>query len=180
MIHETKRLILRPWTEDDAEELYRYAKDPKVGPAAGWPTHTSIDDSREIIKNVFSADEMYAVVLKSTDKPVGSIGFLMGSNSNLGTLPADECEIGYWLGVPYWGQGLIPEASMVLLDYAFNKLGMNKVWCAYFEDNNQSKRVQEKCGFKYQYTRKDAPVSLLGETRTELVSSLTREEWERR
>ena len=63
---ETNRLILRPWKEEDAEELYLYAKDPAIGPIAGWPTHTSVENSREIIKGVLSAAETYAVVLKQT------------------------------------------------------------------------------------------------------------------
>ena len=50
MILETERLILRPWNEGDAESLYKYAKDPEVGPVAGWPVHTSVENSREIIK----------------------------------------------------------------------------------------------------------------------------------
>ena len=62
MILETERLILRPWKEDDAESLYKYAKDPEVGPIAGWPVHTSVENSREIIKSVLSADETYASV----------------------------------------------------------------------------------------------------------------------
>ena len=53
MIMETKRLILRPWKENDAESLYQYAKDPAVGPIAGWPVHTSIDNSRELIHHAF-------------------------------------------------------------------------------------------------------------------------------
>ena len=61
----TNRLILRPWLESDAENLYTYAKDPQVGPIAGWPIHTSVENSREIIENVLSADETYAVCLKS-------------------------------------------------------------------------------------------------------------------
>ena len=48
----TERLILRPWEENDAKSLYEYAKDPKVGPAAGWPVHTSVENSLEIIRNV--------------------------------------------------------------------------------------------------------------------------------
>ena len=63
MTLETERLILRPWKEDDAESLYKYAKDPKVGPIAGWPVHTSVENSREIIKSVLAADETYAVCL---------------------------------------------------------------------------------------------------------------------
>ena len=73
---QTKRLILRPWQESDAEALYKYASNPNVGPIAGWPPHTSIENSREIIKVVLSAPETYAVVLKETGEAVGSIGIM--------------------------------------------------------------------------------------------------------
>ena len=52
MVLETKRLLLRPWEEGDAEELFHYACSPEVGPIAGWPPHTDVENSREIIKNV--------------------------------------------------------------------------------------------------------------------------------
>ena len=103
MLIETERLILRPWHEEDAEDLYLHAKDPEVGPIAGWPVHTSVENSREIIRSILSAPETYAVVLKTTNKAVGSIGLMIGSQSNIG-LPNNECEVGYWIGVPYWGQ----------------------------------------------------------------------------
>ena len=50
MIIETERLILRPWNESDSESLYEYAKDDRVGPITGWPVHTSVENSREVIK----------------------------------------------------------------------------------------------------------------------------------
>lgn len=68
MILKTERLILRPWEESDSETLYKYASDPKVGPIAGWPPHTSVENSREIIKTVLSAPETYAVCLKEYNK----------------------------------------------------------------------------------------------------------------
>ena len=74
MILETERLILRPWAEDDAEECYKYAKNPQVGPAAGWPVHTSSENSRQVIRDVLMVPETYAIVLKKTGFPVGSIG----------------------------------------------------------------------------------------------------------
>ena len=132
MILETERLILRPWEEADAEECYKYAKDPQVGPIAGWAVHTSIDNSREIIKTVLSAPETYAVVLKTTGLPVGSIGLMLGNASNIG-LPDTEGKIGYWIGVPYWGQGLIPEAVRELMGYGFEELNLEKIWCGYFD-----------------------------------------------
>lgn len=70
----TERLILRPWAETDAEDLYRYAKDDRVGPIAGWPPHSSVDNSAEIIRTVFSAPETYAVCLKEdTPHPQGRL-----------------------------------------------------------------------------------------------------------
>ncbi|MBR0249269.1 MAG: GNAT family N-acetyltransferase, partial [Synergistaceae bacterium] len=61
MIRNTNRLILRSWEESDAEDLYRYASSPKVGPIAGWPVHTSVENSLDIIRNVLSAPETFAV-----------------------------------------------------------------------------------------------------------------------
>lgn len=179
MILETKRLILRPWEEADAEILYEYAKDPKVGPAAGWPVHTSVDNSLDIIRNVLSAPETYAVVDKQTGCAIGSIGIMIGSASNIG-IPDTEGEIGYWIGVPYWGQGLIPEAVQELLRYAFEELHLNKMWCGYFDGNTKSKRVQEKCGFQYQYTNEKVPCPMLNEERTEHFTCLTKEQWRQR
>ena len=54
---QTERLLLRPWYDSDAEDLYEYAKDQRVGPIAGWPAHTSVENSREIIRDVLSAPE---------------------------------------------------------------------------------------------------------------------------
>ena len=177
MILETERLFLRPWKEDDAEDLYRYASDPAVGPIAGWPVHTSVENSREIIRGVLSAPDTYAVVLKETGCPVGSIGLMVGRASNIG-LPDTEGEIGYWIGVPCWGQGLIPEAVRVLLRYGFEERKLEKIWCGYFDGNEKSKRVQEKCGFRYHHTAENVPCAIKGLLRTEHITCLTREEWQ--
>ena len=78
----TERLILRPWAETDAEDLYRYAKDDRVGPVAGWPPHSSVDDSAEVIRTVFSAPETYAVCLKEDNRAIGGIGLMIGAQSD--------------------------------------------------------------------------------------------------
>lgn len=175
-ILETERLILRPWKETDANDLYEYAKDPQIGPIAGWPPHTSVENSCEIIRTVFSAEEIYAVVLKSEKKAVGSIGLMIGKDSNL-NIPDDEGEIGYWIGVPFWGQGLIPEAIRELLHHGFENLGLKKIWCGYFDGNIKSKRAQEKCGFLYHHTNKNIYWELMDDIRTEHVTCLTKERW---
>ena len=111
---ETKRLILRPWQIEDAESCYRYAKNPNIGPKAGWPVHESVENSREIIRTVLSAPNTFAVVWKQSMEPIGNISLMIGKQCNL-TNAADEGEIGYWLGEPFWGQGLIPEATKRLI-----------------------------------------------------------------
>lgn len=68
MVLTTNRLILRPWQETDAADLYFYAKDERIGPIAGWPTHKSEEESLSIIKNIFMRDEIYAVTLKMRTK----------------------------------------------------------------------------------------------------------------
>lgn len=176
MILETSRLVLRPWEESDAEDLYKYASNPDVGPAAGWPIHTSVEDSRTIIKNVLSAPETYAVVLKETRRPVGSIGLMIGKASNIG-ISDTEGEIGYWIGVPYWGQGLTPEAVREIIRYGFDELDLKKIWSGYFAGNEKSKRVQEKCGFQYHHTAENVPCALNGVFKTEHVTCLSKKAW---
>ena len=176
---ETERLILRPWCEDDAESLFAFAKDPAGGPIAGWPPHTSVENSREIIRNVLAVNETYAVCLKTDNKAIGSIGLMIGTQSNL-DLPETEGEIGYWIGVPFWGQGLIPEAAKMLIRHAFVDLNLETLWCGYFEGNAKSKRVQEKCGFVYHHTNKDIYWKMMDDIRTEHITRLTRKEWEQK
>ena len=176
MVLETKRMILRPWEEDDAENLYKYASSPEVGPVAGWPVHTSVENSLEIIKGVLSEPETYAIVDKESGCAVGSIGLMIGSVSGIG-IPENESEIGYWIGVPYWGRGMMPEAVNEIIRYAFEKLKLEKLWCGYFDGNLKSKMVQEKCGFKYQYTRENVECPLVNDVRVEHITCLTKDEW---
>ena len=118
MILETERLLLRPWEERDAEDLYRYASHPDVGAYSWMVCSYKCGKQPEIIREVLSASETYAVVLKENGHPVGSIGLMIGETSNI-RLPKTEGEIGYWIGVPYWGRGLIPEAVREILETWF-------------------------------------------------------------
>ncbi len=177
MILKTERLVLRPWRESDAESLYEYAKDERVGPIAGWPVHRSVEESAEIIRTVLSGEGVYAVTLKDNDKAIGSVGLSIGANANF-PIGDTEGEIGYWIGVPFWGKGYIPEAVRELLRYGFEDLGLTTMWCGYFDGNEKSKRAQEKCGFRYHHTTADKPWPLMNDVRTEHISRLTREEWQ--
>lgn len=178
-ILETERLLLRPWQAEDAERLYELARDPDVGPRAGWPPHVSVEDSLRIIRGVLGTPETYAVVGKESGLPVGSIG-LKEPDVRLEDLPEDarQLELGYWIGKPYWGRGYAPEAARALLERGFSALDCAAVWCAHYDFNSQSKRVIEKCGFRCQLRRQTT--NLLGAAHDTLFYVLTREEWQNR
>ena len=147
-----------------------------MGPIAGWPAHRGAEESLKVIRSVFSAPEQYAICLKPEDKPIGAVGLLLRGQTDK-TDREDECELGYWLGRPFWGRGIMPEAVREILRHAFVDLAMKKVWIGYYSGNNKSKRVIEKCGFTYQRTDEAADVPLLHEKRTVHVYAMTGEEW---
>lgn len=173
----TDRLILRPWKETDADNLYLYAKDERVGPIAGWPVHKSVKESQEIIQTIFSQEGVFAVTLKENDAAIGCIGLIIGARSNF-PISESEAEISYWIGVPFWGQGLIPEAMREVIRYGFEDLRLTTLWCGYFDGNEKSKRAQEKCGFKYHHTNEAQYYPLTDDIRIEHISQLTRARWQ--
>ena len=89
---ETARLRFRPWAESDAEALFKYASDPDVGPRAGWPPHQSVEESMEVIRNIFSNDHTWAIELKGEEVIIGCIGYYTHEESNIGI--EDGCGVG--------------------------------------------------------------------------------------
>lgn len=177
MILETERLILRPWKESDAESLFKYAKDPEVGPIAGWPSHKSIEESLDVIRNVLCGPECYAICEKGKDEAVGAIELMLAGKTEL-TDREDECELGYWLGKPFWGRGYMPEAASEMIRHGFEDLNMTTIWCGYYDGNTKSKRVQERVGFVFHHTCNEVDVPLMNEVRIGHTNVMTRERWE--
>lgn len=174
---ETERLILRKWEESDADSLYEYAKDPAVGPNAGWPPHKNIEESLNVIKTVFNGAECYAICQKGNNIAIGAVELKLNGHTDM-TKRDDECELGYWIGKPFWGRGYMPEAAAALIKRGFEELGMTTIWCGYYDGNHKSKRVQEKLGFVYHHTCNAVPVSRLNETRIGHTNAMSKERWE--
>lgn len=170
--------MLRGWTDADAESLYYYASDPHVGPAAGWRPHGSVEESLHLIRNVLCSAECYAICEKETQRAIGAIELRLNGHTDM-TQRDDECELGFWLGKPFWGRGYMVEAARELLCHAFENIGMNTVWCGYYDGNIKSKRVQEKLGFVYHHTCNEVPVPLMVETRIGHTNVMTRELYEK-
>ena len=147
---KTDRLILRPWQETDLADLYAYASVQGVGEMAGWPHHTSIDISRGILQSFIEKKEVFAVEHQADHKVIGSLGLHVSwANEDEKYKHLRLKEVGYVLSKDYWGQGLMPEAVRAVIDYCFTKLDIEALTCGHFKENNQSRRVIEKCGFEF-------------------------------
>ena len=131
-----------------------------------------------MIREVLAVPESYAIVLKrrAGDLPVRAIALMFGATSELAR-SSREAELGYWVGRPLWGQGLVPEAAAALLEHAFSDLRLDAVWASYYEGNEQSRRVQEKLGFVPERIIESLPRPRLGDAVRAHVNALTRERW---
>ncbi|MCL2675369.1 MAG: GNAT family N-acetyltransferase [Firmicutes bacterium] len=174
---ETQRLILRLFTKGDLDDMYEYASVDGVGEAAGWKHHESKDESQTILDKFIKNGDVYAIILKETGKVIGSVGIHKGIfNEKLGA--KNPFEIGYALGMPYWGHSLATEATKAAIKYAFEGLSADLLWCGHYLQNARSKRVIEKCGFAY-YCDGIFEAKPLGMTFEGKRYILTREQYER-
>lgn len=147
-ILESKRIVLRPLSLNDAEHVYKsWTSDSEVAKFMIWDMHKSVDDTIEWLKveeqNIDSEHHYtWGFVFKET-------GELFGSGSINFKKELDCYELGYNIMKKYWSQGLTSEAGKVILDFAVNTLGEKKFFCRHAVDNIGSKKVMTKLGFEY-------------------------------
>lgn len=150
LVLETERLILRPWRESDLADFYEYASVPGVGEMAGWPHHTSIEESKSILAHFLARENVFALVYKENNKVIGSLGFHPSWTDSLEAYKDLRIsEIGYVLSKDYWGRGLMAEAVRKVIAYFFENDLVDAFTVGHYSFNNQSRRVIEKCGFQY-------------------------------
>ncbi len=176
----TEHLILRKWNESDSADLFKIASDPDIARWAGWLPHVDENYSKAIIRAVLSADGEYAIVLKALQKPIGSIGISIGDSINRGIERKDEAEIGYWIGKNYWNRGYASEALSEIIRFCFENIGLNAIWCGYFDGNNASRRVTEKCGMKYHHRNENLFNAMRSEHYNESMMSITAADYMRK
>ena len=148
IVLQTERLILRPWREDDLDDLYAYASVDGVGQMAGWLPHKDRDESREILDMFIREKKTFA--LEFEGKAIGSIGIEKYDERYFPEFSDPRGrEIGYALSKDYWGRGLMPEAVKAVIRWLFDDVGLDFIAVGHFPHNDRSRRVIEKCGFQY-------------------------------
>lgn len=97
----TERLVLRNIQDSDLYDFYDFARDPEVGPKAGWQPHKSLDESRSFLEKFKTRPLYFAITLKGEDRMIGSIEAMGFDVENHGKVK----EIGYVLSSKQWGHG---------------------------------------------------------------------------
>ena len=141
----TLRLRLRAPGEADIGQIVRNANDRDVARmTTGIPHPYTSDHGRAFLTMVQMADPEIDLPLLIEHKDHGPVG-MVGLHKREDPWP----EIGYWLGRPYWGQGLATEAAAAMVDWAHSVRGLRAIASGHFADNLASGRVLEKIGFLY-------------------------------
>lgn len=172
---ETDRLILRGWRKKDAAALYEYAKNPNVGPNAGWKPHSSVYESKMVITQTYMCNTGWAIVDKETNKPVGSIVL----EEDKFRPDVKSKELGYSLSEDYWGRGIMTEAAKCVIRHAFDNLKLDVLMIRTGIDNERSQSVIRKCGFAYEGTLRKIYRTYDGSIKEVHCYSMLREEYEK-
>lgn len=178
LVLETARLRLRALTEADADALWPYVSDPEFPRQMTWTAHSSIEETRGWITAMNNAtidNEAITWAIEYEGTPVGTIG-LHDITFQMRALRVDRAELGYWLAPTLWNQGLVTEAATAVLRCAFDAIGLHKVTVGCFAENDASRRVIEKLGFRY-VGRAEDDVWRDGQWRSHLRYELTAPEW---
>lgn len=145
---ETRRLVLRRFRIEDAEDMYRnWASDPEVTKFLTWPPHASVDFTKSLLNDWISKYEdggyfNWGMEYKENGKVIGSIS-VVKLNENI-----EAADIGYCMSRAFWGQGLMPEALKEVINYLFDEVGLNRIAASHDANNPKSGRVMDKAGMK--------------------------------
>jgi RimJ/RimL family protein N-acetyltransferase len=151
-IIETKRLILRSWTQDDAPAFFLINQDPKVLKFLPGPLN-----QKQVVAFILFAQQQqaergysfFAAELKATGQLIGFIGLnYTDAQGEFGAPFSPAVEIGWRLGSPHWEKGYATEGAGACLDYGLNEVGLKEIVSFTVPANRRSIRVMEKIGME--------------------------------
>lgn len=171
---ETSRLVLRRWREGDYEDFLSFAADPAVMLSSGAKPVRTQEEGETAFRRALWDSGCYAIVLKETGKAIGKIKF----QKDLRRYQVNSLSIGYELAREYWGNGYMPEALRAMIVCAFQRKNVEVLAISHFAGNDRSRRVIEKCGFRYEGTIVQAFCRCDGRVMDDVCYSILREEYE--
>jgi len=171
---ETERLRIRPYKDADTAELL-----PLIGAREVAATTLRIahpyteEDARAFLELVKEPGKLWlAITRRADERQIGGIGLRLDEQHQ-------HAELGYWLGVPYWGLGYATEAARAVLRYGFEELGLHRIFATHFKNNPASGKILKKLGMRYEGCQREHLRKWNQFVDSELYGIL-RQEWEER
>jgi len=152
MVLETPRLILRPFTMEDAAAMYaNWASDENVTRYMAWPRHETPEDTQKVLERWVQQYENpafyeWAIVLRELKQPIGNIEVLQIDDY------VQKVNLGYSIGQAFWGKGIMPEALRAVIGFLLDEVEANRVEACHDSRNPNSGKVMRKCGMIYEGT----------------------------
>lgn len=147
---KTERLILRRFEIEDAAQMFNnWSSDEQVARYMRWGAHKDINDTKTVlIKRIEKYNDiktyLWAITLKETNEPIGSIGLICSNEY-------DMCaKVAYCLGRSYWGKGIAAEALREVIRFGFLKVNLNRIEAYHSINNYASGKVMQKAGMKFE------------------------------
>lgn len=145
---ETERLILRRFTIDDANDVFKnYASSDEVTRYITWETHSSISVTKDYLRGLIESYKdgktfNWAIELKNENQVIGQIG-ATNPDENV-----SKIEVGYCIGEKWWGRGIATEALQKVISFLFEEVGVNRIEAYHNAKNLASGKVMQKCGMR--------------------------------
>jgi RimJ/RimL family protein N-acetyltransferase len=171
---ETARLRLRPYTEADIPELLPLIGTREVAATTLRIAHPYTEqDARDFLQLAKDPDKLWlTITLRSDGHQIGGIGLRVEKQHQ-------HAELGYWLGVPFWGHGYATEAAREILRYGFEMLALHRIFASHFKHNPASGRILKKIGMQHEGCQREHLCKWDQFVDSELYGILRRE-WEAR
>jgi ribosomal-protein-alanine N-acetyltransferase len=133
---------LRPWSYNDLNSAFHNANSPDIYRfmSDGFPN--TINKWKTFIDFTLENDTILYLAIEINDRAVGGVGITPQKD-----IMRNNAELGYWLGVDYWGKGIMTNVIKEIIGLAFDKFAINRIYAKPFETNMASHRVLEKAGF---------------------------------
>ena len=171
---ESQRLIMRPFSLRDLNDFHQYAKNPNVGPNAGWSSHKTKWESLKVLNRFISEENLWAITTRDTGVFLGSIGLHYDAKRTNHKVRM----LGYSLAEEHWGHGYATEAARVILRHGFEQARLDMISAYHFSSNTASQHVIEKCGFTRDGVIRMAGVTPRGVMTDHVCYSMSRAEFD--
>lgn len=136
---------LRPWKMDDLNNLIKYGNNPLIAKfmTDQFPNPLTPEKGKAFIEFTSGHSPRHILAIATEKEAIGSIGLHPQTD-----IMRKNAELGYWLGEPFWGQGIITKAIIRMVNYGFGNFEINRIYARPFSTNLASQKVLEKAGFK--------------------------------